>query len=118
VRLGYGFLTLEGSSLGLVYLSPEQAGRLRGALRSASIDLGRLGGEELPTRPTVPAEVSRGHWRRLLARPVPAKPTVADVIAKLDADRTAPMPRLVRESPEPIPQQRHPQSASVAPTSA
>lgn len=116
VRLGYGFLTLEGSSLGLVYLSPAQAGRLRGVLRSASIDLGRLGGEQLPTRPT-PA-VSRGHWRRLLARPVPAKPTVADVMARLDADHTAPLPRVPREAADPVPPQRQPLSASIAPTSA
>lgn len=51
VRLGRGFIAIEGASAGRVRLSPGQLEQLRSVLREASIDLGRLGGERLPARP-------------------------------------------------------------------
>jgi hypothetical protein len=41
VRLTFGFVILEGAEFGLVYLSPLQVGRLRGALRDAELELHR-----------------------------------------------------------------------------
>jgi hypothetical protein len=87
VRLGYGFVTMESPSLGLVYLTPLQVGRLRGALRDAGHDLGLFGGPGLPVRPppaasdedvSIPAQT-----RRSIPLRVPARPTVADIAARL-----------------------------------
>jgi hypothetical protein len=96
VRLGYGFVTMEGPSLGLVYLTPLQVGRLRGALRDAGLDLDLFGGPGLPQRPppaACPDEVSIPAQTRCETslRP-PARPTVADLVARLMtmAARTSP----------------------------
>ncbi|HYS40215.1 MAG TPA: hypothetical protein VEO01_31750 [Pseudonocardiaceae bacterium] len=87
VRLGYGFVTMQGPSLGLVYLTPLQVGRLRDALKNAGLDLDLLGGPGLPTR-TPPAEEPDGasvpaQTRRSIPLSAPAKPTVADIVARL-----------------------------------
>jgi hypothetical protein len=86
VRLGYGFVTLEGPSLGLVYLTPLQVGRLRGALRAAGLDLDLFGGRGLPARPTPPCpdDVSiPAQTRRSIPLRPPARPTVADIVTRL-----------------------------------
>lgn len=95
VRLGYGFVTMESPSLGLVYLTPLQVGRLRGALRDAGHDLDLFGGPGLPVRPppppppSLPARASGedmsipAQTRRSIPLRVPARPTVADIAARL-----------------------------------
>jgi hypothetical protein len=89
VRLGYGFVTMEIASLGLVYLTPLQVGRLRGALRDAGLDLGLFGGSGLPMRPQPPPKASPGEvsipaqTRRSIPMLAPARPTVADITARL-----------------------------------
>ncbi|WP_309112215.1 hypothetical protein [Saccharothrix sp.] len=55
VRLGPGYVTLECPSIGLLYLSPLQVGRLRAALRDAVFDLDRLGGGHLLAETAPPA---------------------------------------------------------------
>jgi hypothetical protein len=88
VRLGHGFVTLEGPALGLVYLSPLQVGQLRGALKSAGLDLDLFGGSGLPARPppashvdvTVPTQA-----RRTMRMSTSDRPTVADIAARLSA---------------------------------
>jgi hypothetical protein len=89
VRLGYGFVTMEGPALGLVYLTPLQVGRLRGALRAAGLDLDLYGGHGLPARPTPapapdPDDVSiPAQTRRSIPLHPPARPTVADIASRL-----------------------------------
>ena len=91
VRLGHGFVTLAGPALGLVYLSPLQVGQLRGALKSAALDLDLLGGSGLPVRP-VPAcqfEVEvPAQTRRPLLMATSERPAVADIAARLAALET------------------------------
>lgn len=84
VRLGFGFVTLEGQSFGPVYLAPAQAGELRVALRQATLELGRLGGKRLPARPTtVSSDVRPGLRTRVTLRARVPRPTVADIMARL-----------------------------------
>jgi hypothetical protein len=84
VRLGFGFVAIEGPSFGPLYLAPAQAGALRGALRQVMLELGRLGGPRLPNRPRDVPEPEPVQRRKLrLLRPPPPRPTVADIEAKL-----------------------------------
>src|ERR1041384_7063385 len=46
VGLGHGYVTLEASSEGRLYLSPLQVGRLRAALKDVLLDLDLLAGDQ------------------------------------------------------------------------
>lgn len=58
VRLGKGWVTLEGPATGLLYLRPLQAGRLWVALHQALDDLALLGGTDLCDAEPPSAELS------------------------------------------------------------
>ncbi|MGQ0778271.1 MAG: hypothetical protein ACT4NY_28335 [Pseudonocardiales bacterium] len=105
LRLGKGLVTVDSPAVGPFYLRPLQVGQLRAALREVIFDLGLLGGAELSGRPPRP-EPAAGmvaaprrtvlHWR-----PV-ARPTVADIQARL-ADATAdPDPEVDHSEPAPL----------------
>ncbi len=94
VRLGRGWVTLDHPDLGLLYLRPQQVGKLRAALRQALLDLELLGGAEPPgpaPRPEPAPSIGAAPARRLpvvLQRPA-ARPTVADIAARLTASPPA-----------------------------
>ncbi|MGH3797070.1 MAG: hypothetical protein ACRDSP_19530 [Pseudonocardiaceae bacterium] len=94
VRLGAGWVTLDCSAPGPLYLRPHQAGQARAALREAVLDLERLGSTEL-SDPAVAREsalLAGGagavgqravvHWHQVI------RPTVPDIEARL-MDATA-----------------------------
>ena len=86
VRLGHGYVVFEASSE-QIHLSPLQAGRLRGALKDALLDLDMLGGEQLPSRVVSPPSsvVVPAQARRAVVMHPPQKTTVRDI-----ADRLSP----------------------------
>jgi hypothetical protein len=92
VRLAHGCVRLEGATFGPVYLSPMQVGRLRGALRTAVVDLGLLGGDEIPA-PRVPEPPAAGpaatSRRRTVLMHLMPKHTVAVIMAHLNAGAVA-----------------------------
>jgi hypothetical protein len=98
VRLAPGLVALE-SSMGLIYLSPLEVGRLRYILREAVSDLGAFGMEpparRLPVRPAQAAAIPRQERRtiRLVGR---ERPRVADIVARLATEGRA-MKALGRE---------------------
>jgi len=88
VRLGVGWVTLDHPDIGLLYLRPQQVGKLRGALRHALLDLELFGGADLPA-PTPRFERASdagadppSRVRVVFGRP-PTRPTVADIAARL-----------------------------------
>ena len=94
VRLGRGWVTLDHPDLGMLYLRPQQVGKLRAALRQALLDLELLGGVE-PTAPT-PRPKSAPSTGSVPARrlpvvlePLTVRPTVADIAARLAASASA-----------------------------
>lgn len=102
VRLGKGWVTVDSPAVGPFYLRPLQVGRLRAALREVILDLDLLGGAEFcgwPPRPEPAARMVAAAKRTVLHwRPV-ARPTVADIQARL-ADATAdPAPEGDRPEP-------------------
>lgn len=99
VRLGKGWVTVDSPTVGPFYLRPLQVGRLRAALREVVLDLDLLGGTELSGAARQPrpgpaagmlAEPRRSvlHWR-----PV-ARPTVAEIEARLTAATADPDPEV------------------------
>ncbi|MDQ4021212.1 MAG: hypothetical protein M3257_06205 [Actinomycetota bacterium] len=94
VRLGMGWVTLDHPDVGLLYLTPPQVGKLRGALRHALFDLELFGGADLPAptprserMPHVEADPSRRV--RVVFKPPPPRPTVAGIAARLAASASA-----------------------------
>jgi len=90
VRLGTGWVTLDHPDIGLLYLTPPQVGKLRGALRHALFDLELFGGADRPAptprferAPDVEA-VPPCRVRVVFEVP-PPRPTVADIAARLAA---------------------------------
>jgi len=90
VRLGTGWVTLDHPDCGLLYLRPQQVGKLRGALRHALLDLELFGGADLPA-PTPRFERAPDVGTdppsrvRVVFRRPPSRPTVADIAARLAA---------------------------------
>jgi hypothetical protein len=100
VTLAYGFVTLEGPSFELIYLSPLQIGHLRGVLKAAVLDLDLFGGQELsnhdvPARPEVVSVHPRA--RRPVFLSVPKPLTVGDLQARLAAPA---QPGVTADAPE------------------
>jgi len=97
VRLGMGWVTLDHPDIGLLYLRPQQVGKLRGALRHALFDLELFGGADLPA-PTprferAPDVDAAPPCRvRVVLEPPPPRPTVADIAARLAASAAAVVP--------------------------
>jgi hypothetical protein len=92
VRLGFGFVSLESPSFGLLYFAPAHVGRLRAVLRSAVITLGKLGGA-VPTRPApAPPRQPPIQRRRTVPGELPYRPTVADVIERVRNGDAAELP--------------------------
>jgi len=94
VRLGTGWVTLDHPDSGLLYLRPQQVGKLRGALRHALLDLELFGGvEPCPQEPRFELAPHVGpvpprRFRVVFERP-PPRPTVADIAARLAASASA-----------------------------
>ncbi len=94
VRLGIGWVTLDHPDIGLLYLRPRQVGKLRGALRHALFDLELFGGAEpflREPRFELPPPVGAVPPRRfrVVFKPPPPRPTVADIMARLAASAAA-----------------------------
>jgi hypothetical protein len=91
VRPGYGCVTLEAPSIGLVYLSPLRVGRLRAALKDAVLDLDRLSGDDAfegRSRgiPTPPRETGSPPRRPVLTLHEFRPATAVDVIQRARPD--------------------------------
>ncbi|MGH3903410.1 MAG: hypothetical protein ACRDTE_04345, partial [Pseudonocardiaceae bacterium] len=85
VRLGAGWVTLDCSAPGPLYLRPRQAGQTRAALREAILDLELFGGADLSDRAARPQPASLAgavvavRHRSVLHSAQVTRPTVADV---------------------------------------
>ena len=108
VRLGVGWVTLDCPAPGPLYLRPRQAGQARAALREAVLDLELLDGVEPAGSAMPPAggEVTGGR-REVLPWHQPARPTVAEIEA-----------RLVIATAAPPPETDHPDAVSQLPSAA